>query len=356
MAACARSDIVCSGEVGVYHCWARCVRRAFLCGVDPLTGKDYEYRRQWLYDLQEQLASLLGLDICFRAEMSNHLHVVLRTRPDVVETWSDEEVAVRWLKIAKLKRGSEITGWEPTEAQVRLQLADPRRIKLLRSRLSSVSWFMGSVCENIARRANREDGCRGKFWEIRFGSRSLADEGAILVCGMYVELNQIRAGEAATPEQSRHTSAYDRIEGRKAQVASLDQAGRNPVAARRDRWLCELTLEEGIDADVQQGVRSTTAWRASDQGLLPIAVDDYLELLDWTGRQVREEKRGSIPSHLASILQRLRVNSEHWLDTIDHFESRFGQVVGRAAEIAQAAARLGRRWMFGTQGAAQAFT
>ena len=69
---------------------------------------------------------------------------------------------------------------------------------------------MGAVCENIARRANLEDHCRGAFWESRFSSRDLADESAILACGIYVDLNQIRAGEAVTPEESRHTSATSR--------------------------------------------------------------------------------------------------------------------------------------------------
>jgi hypothetical protein len=73
------------------------VRRAFLCGADPLTGDSFEHRRDWLHEMQQQLAGLFGLDIAFHAEMSNHLHVVLRSRPDVVETWSDGEVVRRWL-------------------------------------------------------------------------------------------------------------------------------------------------------------------------------------------------------------------------------------------------------------------
>ena len=357
MVACARNEIVRRGEVGVYHCWARCVRRAFLCGVDPLTGNDYQHRREWLHRLQEQLAGLFGVEICFHVEMSNHVHLVLRTRPDVVETWSDEEVVRRWLKIAKLKRGSEDPEWAPPEPRVRTQLADPERVHQLRGRLASISWFMAAVCENIARRANREDHCRGRFWETRFASRELVDEGAILVCGMYVDLNQIRAGEANTPEESRHTSAYDRIAGRRPQEAnSLSGRQGRDVADDRHRWLCALTLQEGADADVQQGPSATTPWRASDKGLLPITLADYLELLDWTGRQLRGDKRGSIPSHLAPILERLHVNGDNWLETIEQFESRFGRVVGRVGQIIEAAIRLGRRWLYGAVGAAQAFT
>ncbi len=356
MAGCARSEIVRCGEVGVYHCWARCVRRAFLCGTDPLTGRNYEHRRDWLHQLQGQLAGLFGVEIAFHAEMGNHAHLVLRTRPDVVQEWSDEDVVIRWLKIAKLKRGSQDGAWEPTAARVRQELADADRVRRFRKRLVSVSWFMGAVCENIARRANLEDHCRGAFWESRFSSRDLADESAILACGIYVDLNQIRAGEAVTPEESRHTSAYDRIEGLKARLFPSDQVGAAiDMVLRRDRWLCVLTLDERTESDEDRS-GGIGRWRASEKGLLPIRLEDYLELLDWTGRNVREDKRGSIPAHLAPILERLHINANNWLATIREFESGFGRVVGRVQKISQAAQRLGRRWLYGMNQAAQAFT
>ncbi len=353
MAGCARSEIVRRGMVGVYHCWARCVRRAFLCGTDPLTGRNFEHRREWLHQLQGQLAGLFGIEIAFHAEMGNHVHLVLRTRPDVVQGWSDEEVVTRWLKIAKLKRGSEDATWEPTAARVRQELAAADRVRQLRKRLASVSWFMGAVCENIARRANREDQCRGRFWETRFSSRDLADEAAILVCGIYVDLNQIRAGEALTPETSRHTSGYDRIEGLKARLFSSDQVGTpaDNMAVRRDRWLCELSLDERTKPDEGRSPKSGR-WRASEKGLLPIRLEDYLELLDWTGRIIREDKRGSIPAHLAPILERLHINADNWLATIRDFESGFGCVIGRVQRISEAARRLGRRWPGGVPGRA----
>ena len=97
-----RAQIVRAGEIAVYHCWSRCVRRAFLCGQDTNTGKDFEYRREWIRECEEALAGLFGIEVGFHAEMSNHLHLVLRTRPDVVATWSDKEVVQRWLAISHL--------------------------------------------------------------------------------------------------------------------------------------------------------------------------------------------------------------------------------------------------------------
>ena len=80
MVACARRRLLGRARKAVFHCSARCVRRAFLRGQDPLTGKDYSHRRGWIINRQEQLAQLFTIELEFRTEMSNHLHAVLRTR------------------------------------------------------------------------------------------------------------------------------------------------------------------------------------------------------------------------------------------------------------------------------------
>ncbi len=94
-----RAEVVVADEIGVYHCVQRVVRRAFLCGVDSLSGKSYDHRRAWIRDRLESLAGLFGVEIAAFAVMSNHLHVILRNRPDVVALWSDFEVARRWLTL-----------------------------------------------------------------------------------------------------------------------------------------------------------------------------------------------------------------------------------------------------------------
>ena len=93
------AEVVVADEVGVYHCVQRVMRRAFLCGVDPLSGNSYDRRRTWIRDRLESLAGLFGVEIAAFAVMSNHLHVILRNRPDVVTLWSDQEVARRWLAV-----------------------------------------------------------------------------------------------------------------------------------------------------------------------------------------------------------------------------------------------------------------
>jgi hypothetical protein len=95
--------------------------------------------------------------------------------------------------------------------------------------------------------------------------------------------------------------------------------------------------------------------RASDKGFLPLELDDYLQLLDWTGRQVRRDKRGAIPSTLAPILKRLRIASDTWVDMVLNFSRWFRQAAGRAESLAEEATRRGRRWLHGTSRSQAAF-
>ena len=92
----ARKDIVRAGEVATYHCWSRCVQRAFLCGEDPVTGRDFNYRRSWIEDLLAYQAGVFAVDVGNYNLLSNHAHTILRTRPVIAAQWSAEELALRW--------------------------------------------------------------------------------------------------------------------------------------------------------------------------------------------------------------------------------------------------------------------
>ena len=163
MVAFARNKLADPREVAVCHVWNRVVRRAWLCGQDPLTEKDYGYRRRWIVQRQQLLAQLFAIDIAFHAEMSNHLHLVLRTRPDLVATWSDEEVIRRWLTITKLTRNFTDELKAPDAARVRMKASDPRYVAQVRLRLSNISDIMAALQEYLARRANAEDGVSERF-------------------------------------------------------------------------------------------------------------------------------------------------------------------------------------------------
>ena len=150
-----------------------------------------------------------------------------------------------------------------------------------------------------------------------------------------IDLNQIRAGEAATPKTSRYTSAYQRIRSRGQRGKTLDG------------WLCALTLNQGAREDSTGHTKSRSGRRASDKGLLPISLDDYLKLLDWTGRQFRRDTRGAIPSHLEPILDRLAIRPEYWLELIEHLDEWYCHAVGRPQGMADMAEQMDACWLKG---------
>ena len=87
----ASKTVVSRDEAGVYHCVSRCVRRVFLCGRDAYSGKDYEHRRDWVRERLKELNECFGVEVFAYSVMSNHTHIVLRTRPDLVDSWSADE-------------------------------------------------------------------------------------------------------------------------------------------------------------------------------------------------------------------------------------------------------------------------
>jgi hypothetical protein len=361
MARAVRKEVIAEGEVGVYHCINRCVRRAFLCGQDPLSGRSFDHRKVWIQRRLEMLAGQFGIDVLGFTIMSNHLHVVLRNRPDVAAAWSEDEVALRWWKLFPQRRDDDGQPAKPQPHELALLKADARALAERRARLSSISWFMRCLCEGIARQANREDQCTGRFWEGRFKCQALLDEAAILACSVYVDLNPIRAGQAATPETSQFTSAYERIQANKAELAAAatkaDRAKRAAATAsdsKRDAWLSPVELAQPAAATPRR--QPTPKRRASNLGFLPLTLAEYFKLLDWTGRQIRSDKRGAIPADLRPILDRLHVVGDAWVDQVQHFGRWFRRAVGRASTLTQAAAQRGNRWLQGISHSREAFT
>ncbi len=158
-----RRQIVVEDQVGVYHCIARCVRRAFLCGVDSYTGQDYSHRKEWILDRMRELAGLFAIEVCGYSVMSNHLHLVLRNRPDIAEQWSGDEIARRWCRVFPPRHDATGEPVEPNEHDLAILTANPERLAELRQRLANLSWFMfkqaagrpSSLVDAAARRSRR---------------------------------------------------------------------------------------------------------------------------------------------------------------------------------------------------------
>ena len=295
------------------------MRRAFLCGRDSHTGQDYSHRRDWIVNREEQLAGLFAIDVEFRTELSNHLHLVLRTMPRIARRWTAEEVVRRWLTITKLAKCFSDDLPTPSPQQVEKLAQDKKLVAKLRpgSAASPGSW---ASCAKTLRGANREDDCKGRFFETRFSCRECTDLNAILLCGTYVDLNPYRAGEVDNPVGSRYTSVYQRLQA---------QGLRKNAAGRPDGWLGEFTLAPERKADEPLADASRTGRRASDLGTLPVSLDDYVRLLRWTAQQLRSGQRDTILADLATVLDHFEVQQDQWLDTVEQYESAFGHAVGR---------------------------
>lgn len=215
----ARAHLVDTENDGFYHCISRCVRRAWLCGADRESGRSFDHRRRWLEDRVLYLGQAFCLDVFGFAVMSNHYHLVARVRPRQAIELTDQQVAERW---ALLESGKS----EKDRADVVAQrLEDAEWLAQARQRLGSLSWFMRYLNEPLARIANREDECTGRFWEGRFKSYALLDETAILAAMVYVDLNPYRAGQVDEPETAPHTSIGLRVGAKDERLAPLSEIG-----------------------------------------------------------------------------------------------------------------------------------
>ena len=201
-----RKKIVDDEEMGTYHCISRCVRRAFLCGKDAYTNHDYNHRRKWVEDLLQKNSLLFLVEVHSYAIMSNHIHLQLRTRPDKAKHLSDEEIIERWWMLSSSRSGVRLS------EELKMEwLSSKEFCYKIRQRLCSLSWFMRYLVEPIARKANKEDGVTGRFWEGRFKSIKVLDDMAKLETAIYIDLNPVKAGIATKIDDSHYTSIHARI-------------------------------------------------------------------------------------------------------------------------------------------------
>ena len=300
-----------------YHCISRCVRRAFLCGFDALTGASFEHRRGWIEQRILALGRIFSINVCAYAVMSNHYHLVLHIDAQEQAALSNKAVLQRWFQLFKgndlVRRYLQGDVLLAAEVEVVQDIAAQWR-----QRLGNISWFMKVLNEFIAREANAEDCCTGKFWECRFKSQALLDEQALAACMAYVDLNPIRAGIADTLEDSDHTSVQSRIKAL-------------------------LTKPIG-ETEVHQP-QSLLAFVGNPREPMPIGLpfnlDEYLQLLDWNAQYLRPDKPGAIPDTTPAILVQLNITSKNWLHTTSHFESVFRNVAGVLESIKQKCPKLG---------------
>ncbi len=304
-----------------FHCTSRCVRSAYLCGVDRTTGQDYTHRRRWLRERLLQLADIFSIKLVAFAIMENHFHVVLHVDQPTAEAWSDDDVILRWHRIFK--------GTELSRRHVNTEALDRSEQKALatyvhqwRQALQDISWFMRCAKEPLARMSNKEDNCTGRFWEGRFHSQTLLDTRAVVACMTYVDLNPTRAEMCDVPEADPFTSLYYRVK-----AASKDTGAHEPLPSGM------------IHLDNQ--TMNTHAPRILVNTL------EYIELVDLTARHSRPDKRGILSPQALPVLQRLGISKSSWQDLETRFSKHFHVLVGCSDSLEQACHSLGKKYAWG---------
>ncbi|TQV71465.1 transposase [Aliikangiella marina] len=308
-----RSEQIDSENAGYYHLMSRCVRRAFLCGVDEATGISFEHRRAWIEQRIVQLAEIFAIEVYSYAVMHNHYHLVVYSNPLGPCQWTDLEVADRWLRLFPGKLNNPQL---KHQRALRLQaIADDKALLAeYRHRLGSISWLMRCINEPIAKRSNQEDCVKGHFWESRFTSQALLDEAAALTCMAYVDLNPVRAGLTDSLETSDYTSIQSRLNA-----------------------ISEAQLNKALES-LAGKVRERT---------MVIPLKDYIELVEWTGKTIIHPNKAHLPSRLLPILQQLNINQASWLNQVNHYERNFYRAVGPLDLIRAYAERLKLKWLKG---------
>jgi len=308
-----------------YHCISRCVRRAFLC------GEGVTHRKAWIEARLEHLATHFAVSICGFAILDNHLHVLCRLDPGIANGWSDEDVVRRWTAVYH-PSGLDVENPAAVKSWVDHQCHDAARVACYRERLQDLGWFMKALKEPLARLANKEDGCRGTFWEARYKSIAILDEEALLATCAYIDLNPVAAGIAKTPEDAPHTSIKQRVDHARKngllETLHLAAAGKSAAAAaieanlEQSHWLCPL--------------QDRTTDDAAREGMLPgFSLASYLELVDWTARLCRTGK-ARLTAEVAGIMTRLGTSAESW-------QTHLQKLLGKSRRLAHSWAAISER-------------
>ncbi|MDW6005215.1 transposase [Vibrio mangrovi] len=313
----ARSQQICPEITPYYHCVSRCVRRSFLCGYDSYSGKSYEHRRDWVESRIFELAAIYCIRICSYSVMSNHYHLVVFIDREAALALSAYEVIELWCTEHQMPPLIErfISGQLFSKAEYD---ACDQIIETWRQRLYSLSWLMKEINYEIAVQANKEDQCTGRFWEGRFKSQVLLDEKALLAAMAYVDLNPIRANIAEIPEQSEHTSIKARL----------------------------MTLKQGQTETPPLANFMGCAHQGKQYGI-PFRLMDYIELVDWLGRQIREGKQGYINQRQPNILTRLSISQQECLILCTELEKKPRIWIGTSERITFAKHHLKRQRIVG---------
>ncbi len=278
-------------------------------------GGQVSDRKQWIENRLELLAQNFSVSIGGFAVMDNHLHVLCRLDPEASVAWSDEDIVRRWLAVYP-PRNLSLDDPAALEMWISRIVRDNARVQVLRERLTNLGWFMKALKEPLSRMANREDGCRGAFWEARYKSIAILDTESLLATCAYIDLNPLAAGVAASPESSDFTSLKQRVDHVQSQgktnvlaASELGSVAGSFAAGDIEKFLWLVPIE-----DRRHGSNAQTI--SQREGMLEsFSLGSYLLLVDYTARLYRDGK-ARLNSAVAGVFERLGTSEEFWSQQI----------------------------------------
>jgi hypothetical protein len=155
----------------------------------------------------------------------------------------------------------------------------------------------------------------------------------------YVDLNPIRAGMCDTPEESAFTSIQQRI-----QQWQQTQSQNNKTKSTPEKNPNTVPL-----------MRLIKQSQDPHRNAIGYTTKDYLELVDWAGRAIRDNKRGAIPNSIPPILERLKLNPKTYLAFVgkssshlpDKIRQQHNKALGSVEQLKTLATQLGQKFICG---------
>jgi hypothetical protein len=194
--------------------------------------------------------------------------------------------------------------------------------------------FRTSACFTLRASKLAISALHGFNWEGRFKSQLLTSQEGVILCQTYIDLNPIRAGIATTPEESRLTSACDHIDAMQNKIKV-----KAAIKLKKQGHL----LSDEKNKDIRQAFkdRNKDKWLApfyKGEGhkkcfYLNVSQEEYLSLLDWSGRTIKKGKSGAIPTNLLPIFDRLQLDRELWIESLQKYDKWFFNIVGKFEAI-----------------------
>lgn len=298
-----------------------------------MSGRNFDHRKRWLVQRIKQLSATFSIDVCAYAVMSNHYHLVLHVDTQQADSWSEEEVIKRWTTLFPAN-GKLIETLRLNAETKAAQREFSNKIGLWRERLQDISWFMRCLNETVARQANREDECTGRFWEGRFKSQALLDEKALVTCMAYVDLNPIRAGITDSLESSDFTSIQERL---------LDHARKvRKRSYRQQRLLHRRNVQHLLEQPRQSKGRLLSLQKAPgiDGRQIPVSRSSYISLLEETTRALHLQRTLPAPMEPSfadkhEALIELGISPIAWLEGVQNFNRYYGAAAGTEESLSR---------------------